>query len=53
MKKIEEFQKKKRGKLIVERCLVAWIWRRRIRKLKNMKRKADELLQRKQNAKKQ
>ena len=53
VKKIEEFQKKKEGKKMVERNLVAWIWRRRIRKLKEMKRKQDEMLRRKQNAKKQ
>ena len=42
VKKIEEFKKKKEAKLVLERCLLSWIWRRRIRKLKEMKRKADE-----------
>ena len=42
VKKIEEFQARKKAKLIVERNCVAWIWRRRIRKLKEFKRKADE-----------
>jgi len=41
-KKIEEFQKKKHGKVVLERCLRTYIWRRRIRKLKEMKRKAEE-----------
>jgi len=52
VKKIEEFQKKKEGKKMIERNLVAWIWRRRIRKLKEMKRKNDEILRRKAEAKK-
>ena len=43
VKKIEEFQRRKHGKVVVERCLLAWIWRRRIRKLREMKRKLDEL----------
>ena len=43
VKKIEEFQKRKRGKLIVERSLVTWIWRRRIRKLRAMKKELDDL----------
>ena len=41
-KKIEEFQKKKHGKVVLERCLRTYIWRRRINKLKAMKRKAEE-----------
>ena len=40
--KIKEFERKKAAKKVVERGLVSWIWRRRIRKLKKLKQQADE-----------
>jgi len=42
VKKIEEFQKRKMAKVIVERNVRTWLWRRRFRKLKAIKAKADE-----------
>ena len=32
--KIQQFEAKKKGKKVLERALLTWIWRRRIRKLK-------------------
>jgi hypothetical protein len=42
VKKIEEFQKRKKSKVMLERAVRTWIWRRRIRKLKRIKWLADE-----------
>jgi len=39
VEKIKHFEAKKHAKKVIERCLIAWIWRRRIRKLREFKRK--------------
>ena len=42
MAKIKEFERQKAAKALVARRLLTHVWRRRIRKLRELKKRADE-----------
>ena len=50
VEKIKFFEKKKQAKVVLERNLITWIWRRRIRKLKDLKKKEKKAFMKKVRA---
>ena len=42
MAKIKEYERRKAAKALVARRLLTYVWRRRIRKLRELKKRADE-----------